>query len=67
MVSRLLRKSYLISILIIPIIMIFLSATISFADADRIFKENNRAVVVVVVYDQDGKLISQGSGFAMYD
>lgn len=65
MVTRPLRKSYFLSILIIPIIMIILPATISFADADRIFKENNKAVVVVVVYDQDSKPISQGSGFVV--
>ena len=37
--------------------------SISFADADKIFKENNKAVVVIIAYDQKGKPISQGSGF----
>lgn len=36
---------------------------ISFADAGRIFKENSRAVVVVVAYDENSEAISQGSGF----
>ena len=36
---------------------------VSFADADKIFKENNKAVVVVVAYDEKNKPISQGSGF----
>src|SRR4030067_1480085 len=35
----------------------------SFADAGRIFKENNKAVVVIIAYDQKGNPISQGSGF----
>jgi tetratricopeptide (TPR) repeat protein len=63
MVSCLQRKSYLISILIISIIMITLSPVISYPDADRIFKENNKAVVVVITYDKNGEPISQGSGF----
>ncbi len=50
-------------LLIIPLILILLFPIISLADADKIFKENNKAVVVVVVYDQRGKPISQGSGF----
>ncbi len=36
---------------------------ISFADADKIFKENNKAVVVVIAFDEQNKPISQGSGF----
>ena len=37
--------------------------SISFADADKIFKENNKAVVVVVAFDEKNEPISQGSGF----
>jgi S1-C subfamily serine protease len=37
--------------------------TIGIADAEKIFKENNKAVVVVIAYDGTGKAISQGSGF----
>lgn len=52
-------------LLIIPIILIILSPAVSFADAERIFKENSKAVVVVVAYDEKGKAISQGSGFVV--
>ena len=48
---------------IIPLILLILLPAASFADADRIFKENNKAVVVVVAYDEKGEAISQGSGF----
>jgi len=41
----------------------FLTPAVSLADADRIFKLNNKAVVVVVAYDEKGNAISQGSGF----
>lgn len=34
-------------------------------DADRIFKENSKAVVVVIAYDEKGNAISQGSGFVV--
>jgi tetratricopeptide (TPR) repeat protein len=33
------------------------------ADADKIYRENSSAVVVVAAIDQDGRLIGQGSGF----
>jgi hypothetical protein len=36
---------------------------ISFADADRIFKENHKAVVTIYTYDRYGAKIGLGSGF----
>ena len=53
--SKYLFISFLVTTLIIP--------AISLADADRIFKENSKAVVVVIAYDKQDKPISQGSGF----
>jgi len=47
----------------IPLILLILFPACSFADADKIFKENNKAVVVVTAYDSKGEHISQGSGF----
>jgi len=51
------------TIQILILIAITLTSTIAFADAERIFLENNKAVVVVVTFDQKGEAISQGSGF----
>ncbi|MGR3174409.1 MAG: tetratricopeptide repeat protein [Candidatus Scalindua sp.] len=42
---------------------VILSPAVSLADADRIFKENSKAVVVVTAYDEKGNAISRGSGF----
>ncbi|MBI5043903.1 MAG: tetratricopeptide repeat protein [Nitrospirae bacterium] len=62
MLSNAINKTtfFLLSLLLFVKIL-FPSA--SFADAGRIFKENNKAVVVVVAFDEKGKPISQGSGF----
>ncbi|RJQ48871.1 MAG: tetratricopeptide repeat protein, partial [Nitrospiraceae bacterium] len=45
------------------IIGILINPVPAFADADKIFKENSKAVVVVMTLDEKGEAISQGSGF----
>lgn len=50
------------SVLLIISTFLLIIPAVSFADAGRIFKENSRAVVVVVAYDGKGNAISQGSG-----
>jgi len=44
-------------------LMAILFPSLCLAQADRIFKENSQAVVVVVALDEEGNPISQGSGF----
>jgi tetratricopeptide (TPR) repeat protein len=38
-------------------------SSLTFADADKIFKESSNAVVVIETFDKEGEPISQGSGF----
>ncbi|CUU10338.1 Trypsin-like peptidase domain-containing protein [Candidatus Kryptobacter tengchongensis] len=63
MFNQPLRKSYRSLLYIILTVLLLLFPSISFADADRIFKENSKAVVIVIAYDEKGNRISQGSGF----
>jgi len=55
-------RKYLLHVLIISFIFL-LTPTVSFADADRIFKLNSKAVVMVTAYDEEGNIICRGSGF----
>ncbi|MBI4680155.1 MAG: tetratricopeptide repeat protein [Nitrospirae bacterium] len=50
-------------LLILLLIAVLISPVLAFADADNIFKENSKAVVVVVTLNEKGESISQGSGF----
>ena len=55
-------RKYLPHVLIISFVFL-LAPTVSFADADRIYKENSKAVVMVIKYDEKGNEIGRGSGF----
>ena len=45
--------------------MILLLPSISLADAEKVFKENSKAVIVIISYDSKGNPIGQGSGFVI--
>jgi len=57
-------RKYLLHVLIISFVFL-LTPTVSFADAEanRIFKLNSKAVVMVITYDEKGNEIGTGSGF----
>src|SRR5512143_1213943 len=57
-----LKERHFFSSLIILVIFVFYPAVL-FADAGRVFRDNNKAVVVIVTYDSQGKAIGLGSGF----
>ncbi len=63
MITHPLKETHAFFTLIVLIIAVILFPTVSLADANKIFKENNKAVVVVVTFDSKGNPISQGSGF----
>jgi len=57
-----LRKRMVFSTPILIIAIIFFLSSCS-SDANRIYKENSKAVVEIVIYDSKGNPISQGNGF----
>ncbi len=58
-----LKKRHALFLSVILLLVAIIVPAICLADAATIFKENNKAVVFIVVYDDAGKTISQGSGF----
>jgi len=56
-------RNSLRNICIIFLLFSVISYSIAFAEADTIFKEYSKTVVIVLTYDEKGELICQGSGF----
>ena len=56
------KKKAFFLLSVVSLLMGILNPAICLAEGDKIFKENNEAVVVVIAYDVIGKAISQGSG-----
>jgi S1-C subfamily serine protease len=59
MITRIMKYIYpFVSLLILAI-----SPPICFGNADKIFKENHKAVVTIHIYERDDSEIGLGSGF----
>lgn len=60
------NKSLCKNLLFIPFVIgLLINPVLVFADAVKIFKENKKAVVVVVTFDEKNEPLSQGSGFVV--
>ena len=57
------KRIYRLGVSTISVITMIITSAIAYADADRILRENSKAVVVVVAYDEKDDPIGQGSGF----
>lgn len=65
MMPRIFKNRHDLAFIIISLLLVIILPAVCFADAQRVFGDNNKAVVVVVVYDKEGKTISFGSGFVV--
>lgn len=57
--------SIMVHPLFLAIMFVMFLPSVLLADAEKIFRENSKAVVVVISYDNNGNPISQGSGFVV--
>jgi hypothetical protein len=63
MIFHALKERHPICALICSFIFVLFCRAVSSADADKIFRENSKAVVVIVTYDSQGNAAGIGSGF----